>query len=492
MSKLQVLLVSSEVVPFAKTGGLADVSAALARDLARRGHDTRLVMPMYRRVRESGANFKAVETLQDIPLEISGRMFHFSVSTVELEPGTPEIEGARRADVLFIRCPELFDRDEIYGYEDDSLRFAFLSRAALVLCQWMQWAPDIIHCNDWHTGLIPLYLRVGYAWDGLFERTKTVLTIHNIGYQGVTGDSVLASLDLESHRSLLYQEDLDQGQVNMLKTGILYADALTTVSETYAREIQTDEFGMGLQEVLRARSDALVGIVNGVDYADWDPATDKLIPANYTAKKRKGKAECKARLLERMGLSHDPAIPTFGIVSRLTAQKGFELLPDVLPILLREAPVRLVVLGSGEERYERYFDWLGRTFPEQVAFRNAYDEELAHWIEAGSDVFLMPSRYEPCGLNQMYSLRYGTPPVVRSTGGLADTVSRFDPETGEGSGFVFDDFTADALLSTLRWTLLVWKDQKAWAKMQANGMSQDFSWEKQGAKYEALYRRLLS
>ncbi len=485
MPPLKVCLVASEIVPFAKTGGLADVTAAIGRYLHGHGHDVRLLMPMYRGVREGGWAFEPVAAVQDVAVRFGERRFTFSISTAGLpESGAP---------VHFVRCPELYDRDGIYTSDaDEHLRFAMLARACLLYCQWTQWAPDVIHCNDWHTGLLPFYLKHGYSWDRLFHGTRTVLTIHNIGYQGRFSAEVVPSLELSDHRHLLYQEDLERGELNFLKTGLLYADVLTTVSETYAREIQGEELGMGLHELLRRRSDHLVGIVNGVDYAAWDPERDRLLPHHYSARDLSGKRRVKQALLERLGLPLDAGVPVFGIVSRMTGQKGFELLPDILAVLLQAEDLRLVVLGSGEERYERYFDWLGRTFPTKCAFRNGYDEELAHWIEAGSDAFVMPSRYEPCGLNQMYSLRYGTVPIVRRTGGLADTVQDYDPASGRGTGFVFDAFTADALYHALRRCLETWRDRAAWERLMRSGMAQDFSWERQGRHYVALYERLKS
>jgi starch synthase len=483
MQELKICLVSSEVVPFAKTGGLADVTAAVARNLCRQGHEAHIVMPMYRQVREGGWSFRPLSHLQDIPVTFGGRRLSFSVSIADL----PDSEAV----VFFVRCPELYDRPGIYTLDrDEPLRFALLSKAALMICQWMQWAPDIVHCNDWHTGLLPLYLRVGFKWDEMFRDTKTVLTIHNLGYQGVFSSELISELDLADHRDLLYQEDLDAGQIGFLKTGILYADAITTVSESYAREIQTEEFGMGLQDLLRARSDHLFGIVNGVDYRVWDPAHDRLIPHNYSRQDMSGKRRNKLDLLERVGLPRDLDAPVLGIVSRLTAQKGFELLPDVLPVLLQAEDVRFVILGSGDENHERYFDWLQRSFPTKAAFRVGYDEEMAHWIEAGSDAFVMPSRYEPCGLNQMYSLKYGTVPVVRRTGGLADTVQPFDMSTGQGTGFVFDDFSSEALFGALHRCLDVYADQGAWSRLVQNGMSVDYSWDRQGQHYVRLYEHL--
>jgi starch synthase len=336
---------------------------------------------------------------------------------------------------------------------------------------------------------LPLYLKAAYAWDRLFERTRTVLTIHNIGYQGVFPSETLQQLGFGAHAHLLHQDDLRAGKLNYLKTGLIYADALTTVSETYAREIQTQDYGMGLQDLLRARADSIVGIVNGVDYSEWDPATDIKIPQRYSARDLGGKRLCRERLLARMKLAPSSRAPVFGVVSRLTAQKGFELLPEALPALLKH-DVRLCVLGSGEERYEQYFHWLHGAHPGKVSFWAGYDDELAHWIEAGSDLFLMPSLYEPCGLNQMYSLRYGTAPIVRRTGGLADTVVPFDRASKRGTGFLFDEFSAQALTGAIRNALECFQDPDAWRALIQNGMAADFSWERQSKPYVELYGRL--
>ncbi len=471
MKALRIFLVSSEVAPFAKTGGLADVSAALARYLSGAGHDVRLLMPKYGGVAKE-ASLRPHPRLRSIPLPFGKRELSFSVEVAVL-PGSDQ-------EVYFLDCPELYGSEDIYvSDEEDPLRFAFLSRAALVVCQHLGWSPDVLHCNDWHTALIPLYLKAGYAWDQLFQ--------DNLGYQGVFPSQRLADLALDEHASMLYQEDLEEGHFSFLKTGLLYADLLTTVSETYAREIQEEELGMGLHELLRARADHLVGIVNGVDYSEWDPATDALLPEPYSAEDLSGKMGCKRALLERFELQASKEVPLFGIVSRLTAQKGFELLPDILPVLLQRESMQLVVLGSGEERYEKYFQWLRDAFPTKVAFYRGYNNELAHWIEAGSDAFLMPSRYEPCGLNQMYSLRYGTVPVVRRTGGLADTVQPYSRDADTGTGFVFDEFVPEALFQAMRACLAAFGEREAWRRMVLRGMAQDFSWERQGAHYVRLY-----
>ena len=483
MTPLKILMVSSEVAPFAKTGGLADVAAALTRQLVADGHDVRLVMPYYARVRqERKGDFQLHARLGGMQLEFGGRTYRYSVMTARL----PKSE----AEVLFLDCPELYERPQIYSWErDEHLRFAFLSRAPLQVAQWLGWAPDVVHCNDWHTGLLPLYLRAAFRWDKLFERTRTLLTIHNIGYQGVFGAETADALGFGPHRELLHQGDLAEGKLSFLKTGVIYADALTTVSETYAREIQTADYGMGLQDLLRARADHLVGIVNGVDYGEWDPSRDAKIPQRFSPRDLDGKRVCRRKLMERMKLAPGDGAPVIGIVSRLTAQKGFELLPEILPALLKH-DVRLAVLGSGEERYEQYFHHLHATHPGKVSFWSGYDDELAHWIEAGSDLFLMPSLYEPCGLNQMYSLRYGTPPVVRRTGGLADTVEPFDRKTRRGTGFLFEAFTAQALAAALRQALECWEDKEAWRALVQNGMAKDFSWTRQARQYVELYGRL--
>lgn len=482
MEPLKICWVSSEMAPYAKTGGLADVAEALPAYLGSQGHDVRTFLPLYGRI-DTSQGFTVVEWMVNRPLRLGGRTFHYTLVTDSV-PG----EQPQR---FFIHCPALYGRDAIYsGDSDEAIRFAFLAKAAIEGCQGMGWAPDVFHCNDWHTGLLPLYLRHHYGWDRLFERSKTLLTIHNLGYQGMFPASQLGALDLEGCAHMLYQDDLEAGAIGFLKTGFLYADLLSTVSRTYAREIQTEEYGMGLDGLLRARADHLVGIVNGVDYSSWDPATDRHLPYHFSADELAGKYENQRYLLQAAGLDADPAAPVFGLVSRLTAQKGLDLLFEPLQEMLSGRNVRVVVLGSGEARYESYFARLQQAFPHKAFFYRGYNERLAHLIEAGADAFLMPSRYEPCGLNQMYSLRYGTVPIVRKTGGLADTVQLFDPTTGEGTGIVFDHHDADAVRWALTFALRLYPDREAWQTMMRNGMAQDFSWQAQGARYEALYRAM--
>ena len=493
MRALKIALVASEVAPFAKTGGLADVSAALGRALHLAGHDVRVILPLYGKLRDSGLEFERVTEGRPRTLRFPAGTYDYGWATAPL-PSSTRLDG-KALLVEFLDCPELFDRTGYYTSDpDEALRWTALSRGAIEAFQYTGWSPDIVHCNDWHTGLLPLLLKRGFAWDQLFAETRTLLTIHNIGYQGDFDAQTLKQLGLEPARADFDQDRLDRGRINFLETGVQHADWISTVSETYALEIQTDEHGMGLDGHLRRRTERLVGIVNGVDYGEWSPDSDALLPHAFSAVEMAGKERMREALLERLelpvrtdsGAERRPLV--IGIVSRLAGQKGFELLPDVLPVFLQRDSIQLVLLGSGEERYERYFDWLQSNYPRQVAVRLTYDNELAHWIEAGSDLFLMPSRYEPCGLNQMYSQRYGTVPLVRHTGGLADTVVRWDPATTEGTGFSFHEFTPEALYHTLNHALEVWREPADWAKLVQNGMAQDFSWTRQSSPLRRALR----
>ncbi|MEX1025411.1 MAG: glycogen synthase GlgA [Planctomycetota bacterium] len=487
---LKIALVSSEVAPFAKTGGLADVVAALARALHRAGHDVRVILPAYRMLRAVSFDAEVDRETPELELELPGDLCRIIARQAPL-PNSERADGTPLA-VTFLDCPRLWHRDNYYTDDaDEPLRWAAFARAAIEYCQRTSWAPDVFHANDWHAALIPLLLRTRYAWDTLFRDTRTLLSIHNLGYQGVFPADAVELMGLSEARPLLHQDHLQAGHVSLLETGVLYADFLSTVSETYAREIQTPEHGMGMDELLRTRSDRLVGITNGIDAEEWNPAKDGYLAANYSADDLSGKRICRGALLDRFDLASDDDALVMGVVSRMTAQKGFELLPEILTVVLQRENVRLVVLGSGEQRYEAYFQWLRDTFPTRVGVYFGYNEELAHQIEAGADLFLMPSRYEPCGLNQMYSLAYGTVPLVRHTGGLADTVQRWDPTESSGTGFVFYDFTADALLATVGHALEVWREPAAWARLVQNGMAQDVSWEHRSEEYVRLYRHIL-
>jgi starch synthase len=486
---LAICLLASEATPFSKTGGLADAAAALAKYLHAAGHDARLFTPHYARPTGHVATAAApaaepLAGLSGLPLEVGAHRFVFSVLRAALPGGAP---------VYLIDCPALYARATLYtGDADEHVRFLAFTRAVFSACRRLAWAPAILHCNDWHAGFGPLLLEAEYRAEALFAATRSLLTIHNIGYQGIFPALDAGDLGLGDRAELLYAPDLAAGRISALRHGILYADAITTVSPTHAREICTPEFGMGLDDSLRARATALTGILNGVDYDEWDPGRDRYLPVAFDAGHLAGKGELKRALSARLGLGGEPHVPLAGIVSRLAVQKGIDLMFEALPKVLAERALDLVALGSGERRYEEFFVSLARRFPGRVVFRQGHDEALAHWIEAASDLFLMPSRYEPCGLNQMYSLRYGTVPVVRRTGGLADSVEHYDPGRGSGDGVVFNDFDVAALEWALNTALDLYAQPQHWARMMVNGMRKDFSWQHQVSRYVELYRQLIA
>ncbi|NJD31773.1 MAG: glycogen synthase [Gammaproteobacteria bacterium] len=481
---LRVCFVSAEYSPFAKTGGLGDVSAALTRHLARRGHDLRVFVPLHGQMELAGVDRHPVEFLQSLPLRVGQHEFRFSLQTARV-PDT-------QLWIYLVDCPALFDRPRIYSdAPDEHVRYLALTRAAFECCQRMGFAPDVMHSNDWHTAFAPLLLRHAYAWDRqMFGGTRSVFTIHNIGYQGVFSAAQAGDVGPGIGIEALHQLDLGAGRINPMRHAVIYADAVTTVSPNYAVEIRTPEGGYGLDADLRARGDAVVGILNGVDYDEWNPTTDRYIPHHYGLDDLTGKLLNKQALLDLLRMPAAPNTPLVGMISRLARQKGIDLLLDVLPELLATREVRFVGLGSGEPHYERFMHGLQERFPGRATFYSGYSEELAHMIEAAADIFLMPSLYEPCGLNQMYSLKYGTVPIVRRTGGLADSVQHFDPATGQGTGIVFNDFDSGAV----RWALdtaLEWQGwPTVWRRLVLNGMRQDFSWDRAGAEYERLYQQL--
>lgn len=480
---LRICFAVAEVAPFAKTGGLADVSAALPRTLHELGHDVRIFMPLYSGIVPRDVSLRPVESAQHVPVALgSGRLEFALLETTLPDSNTP---------VYMIQSP-LYDRGAIYtAAPDEHLRFLMLQHAVLESCQRLRFAPQIMHCNDWHASLLPLLLKTRYAWDRqLFGGARTLLSIHNIGYQGIFSADALAQSGIAGAAAYVDPADLAAGRINWLREGIRHADAVATVSPTYAREICTPEGGYGLDATLRRRSQ-VAGILNGVDYRLWNPATDTCLPRHYDAHDLSGKQACKLELLGRAQLDTSEQCPVVGLITRLAVQKGIELLFDSLPAILSAREVAFVVLGSGEPRYEDFFRDLQSRFPGRVSFTRAYDEPLAHLIEAGADLFLMPSLYEPCGLNQMYSLKYGTVPIVRRTGGLADSVEMWNPATGRGTGVVFNDFDAPAVIWALNTALDFFKDRAAWRQLMRNGMTQDYSWEHQAREYVELYRRML-
>jgi starch synthase len=480
---MRIAFVASEYAPLAKTGGLADVSSALTRYLHRSGADVRAFMPLYARIDRKKLGLAAVDYLRDVTIALGAHRYGIDVLTGKL----PNSD----MPMYFIDCPVLYDRPGIYTRDaDEHLRFLLLTRASIECCQRMGFAPDIFHCNDWHTAFAPLFLKSIFSWDKLFARTRSVLTIHNIGYQGIFGSSAQADLGLGAGAHLLHQDDLAQGRINSLKHGVMYADSVTTVSPTYAREIATPQYGMGLENVVRMRGDSVVGILNGVDYDEWNPQSDPYLPAHFDARNLAGKERVKKSLVERMGVAYARETPVVGFIARLTVQKGVDLLFEALPRTLNARNFSFVALGSGEPQYEEFFERLARAFPGRVAFYRGYSDEFAHLIEAGSDMFLMPSLYEPCGLNQMYSLRYGTVPIVRKTGGLADSVQLYDPHSGEGTGIVFNDYNVEAVSWAITTAVDLFQNRRRWNRIVRNGLAQNFSWERQVGEYLALYDRL--
>lgn len=485
MAPLRICILSSEIMPFAKTGGLADVVGALVRELAQLGHDLRAFMPLYASVRRAHPDMQSVLGLRDIGVTIGSRVYVFSVRSTPL-PGTA-------VPIYFIDCPELFDRPSVYTLDpDEHRRFLMFTRAVVESCLRLGFAPDVFHCHDWHTGLLPLFLKTNYAPMPLFARSRSVMTIHNIGYQGVIPRAFVGDLGLGPSESQLDAADLRFGVINSLKTGIKFADTVTTVSPTYAREIAETSLGMGMEATLRARASPVIGILNGVDYREWDPKHDAHLPAQYSFRDLGGKAICKEKLLAFSRLPIAPTVPLVGMVTRLASQKGIDLLFDALPRVLETRELAVVVLGSGDERYAAFFDSLAKRYPNRVAFHSGHDESLAHLVEAGSDMFLMPSLYEPCGLNQLYSLRYGTIPIVRRTGGLADSVRHYDPATGVGTGCVFNDYDVPAVVWALNTALDWFGEPERWRRVMENAMLEDFSWGRQIGKYVELFRELRS
>ena len=466
--KLSICAIASEVVPLAKSGGLADVASALSRQLTAGGHDVRLFMPFYSQIRRDRLDAIRMETLQGLPITIGRHEYLVDIWKAKL-PGSPSAAGAS-TDIYLVDCEALYARGRLYtGDPDEHRRFLVLTRTALECCRRMNFRPHIVHSHDWHTAFAPVWLRSNYKNDPIFAGTRSVLTIHNIGYQGEFSATDVADLGLGADSYLLHQDDLRAGRINALKTGILHADAVTTVSPTYAREITTPQFGLGMETALAARGNAVHGILNGVDYEEWDPRRDKYLPIHFSAADLPRKAELKRNFLLRQNLRPTQGrVPLFGIVSRLASQKGFDLLTDTLPRLLQNHDVRLAVVGTGDAQYEKFFAGLAERYRGRTWFFGGYDESLAHWIEGASDLFLMPSQYEPCGLNQMYSLRYGTIPIVRRTGGLADSVTHFDPVSGQGTGIVFNDFDTGAMNWALDTAMQWYPQPDLWQRLVQN------------------------
>ncbi|MBK7583856.1 MAG: glycogen synthase [Myxococcales bacterium] len=481
---MRLLYIAPEVAPFAKTGGLADVLGALPRQMHRSGHSVRVFLPAYSQMDQRKYRLHPVPGLGPIELPLGPHRIQVAFARA-LMPGS-------NFEVNFVYCPEAYSRSSIYTSEgDEHLRFLVLSYAALEACKRLRFAPHVVHVHDWQTAMVPLALKTIYARDPVLGRARSLLTIHNLQYQGMFPSGVVGDTGLARSAHLFHQDHLREGRLSFLLHGVLYADGITTVSPTYSREIQTPEHGAGLDSFLRGRSSTVVGILNGVDYDEWSPERDRLIPHRYDRDDLSGKELDKQALLSTLGLEYQAGTPVIGSISRLVGQKGLDLLVGVLPHLLRRHGFQFVLLGSGERRLEEAYTQLQQTFPRQVCFYRGFSNELAHLIEAGADMFVMPSRYEPCGLNQLYSLRYGTVPIVHKTGGLADTVQLWNPTTGEGTGFPFEQFDAAGLVWGIEAALRAYRQPESWQRLMHNGMTQDFSWGVQAKRYEALYSRLL-
>ncbi|MCE5337002.1 MAG: glycogen synthase GlgA [Desulfobacteraceae bacterium] len=480
---MKILFCASEASPYAKTGGLADVVGSLPVSLARLGCDVRIFMPLYRSVRERTGT-----------TEPPGRVISIPVGLHEYRAALLEDLTAEGIPIYFLEKDEFFDRSYLYGtpthgdYEDNAERFIAFSRSAQQLCSSLGWYPSIFHLHDWQTGLMAAYFQLNWRYDPKFYRSGTVFTIHNIAYQGVFPAALFRLTHLPpaafSMQGIEYW-----GQCSFLKSGLVYSDYLTTVSPRYAMEIQTADFGYGLEGLLAEHRDNLSGILNGIDTEEWDPATDKALPATYSADDLDGKRKCKQTLCSGLGFSK-PDYPLLGMISRLAAQKGFDLLEKMLPDLMK-LPINLVILGTGEAAIQENLEQMQSLYPDQLKLLLKFDEAVAHLIEAGSDIFLMPSRYEPCGLNQMYSLRYGTIPVVHATGGLDDSVVDFLDDAQRGTGFKFYRYEPKAFLASIRAALEAYEAKEHWTAIQRRAMSQDFSWDRSAREYIRVYEKVL-
>lgn len=471
---MRVAILSSEAVPFAKTGGLADVSGALPKALHAEGIDSLLIIPRYDQI---DPQFSGKVFIDDLEVEWRGKQPRISVWQSD----------TLKAPTYLIDAPFYFQRGKIYGEPDDFERFAFYCRAAIALLRRLGEAPDVVHCNDWPCGFAAVELRARRRHDSFFQKTRSVFSIHNLAYQGAFDPKDLWWLGFSESAS----DFMVSGAASPLKAGLIAADALSTVSPRYAHEIQTAEQGYGLDWLVRARSNRLAGITNGVDYEVWNPETDPYIVKQFSAEDLTGKRECKLDLLRRFSLPEEPERPIIAIISRLVAQKGYDLIRQAAREIL-DTGAFFIALGAGAKEYEDFLQAWHDAAPQRVGIYKGYaGEPLAHQIEAGADMFLMPSLYEPCGLNQMYSMRYGTVPVVRATGGLDDTVQSFDPATGLGNGFKFGPYAVPAMLDKIREAIYFYSEPDTWAQIQRNGMAVDHSWSAAALKYIQLYREVI-
>ncbi|HSB72985.1 MAG TPA: glycogen synthase GlgA [Candidatus Methylomirabilis sp.] len=480
---MRILLASSEVAPFAKTGGLADVAGALPKAVHALGHDIRVVLPKYRMV--DAAKHRLRRIVPSCPVPIAGRTENAAIWEGAIGP----------VPVYFIQHDGYFDRESLYqvkgeDYPDNAERFAFFSRAVLESARILKFRPAVYHCNDWQTGLVPTYLRSTFEADPEHSTAGVLFTVHNLGYHGLFAPEALAAANLD--QKLFNPLGIEfYGKVNFLKAGLVYSDLINTVSVKYSREIQTEEFGHGLDGVLRDRAKDVHGILNGIDYDEWHPSRDPFIAAHFSQDDLAGKAACKADLQRTFALPQRPDVPLLAVISRLAPQKGMDLVAEILDVVL-DLDTQFVLLGTGDPPLHKAFEALKAKHPTRVGLKLGFDVGLSHKIEAGADIFLMPSRYEPCGLNQMYSLAFGTIPVVRATGGLDDTIQPFNPETGTGNGFKFSGTTPEEFLGTLCRAVVLYRHPGEWRRLVRNAMACDFSWDRSAKEYEALYHEIAS
>lgn len=484
---MKIAIIASECAPFAKTGGLADVIGALPKYVAALGVDVKVFIPKYDTVDDRKFDVRRCSDIDPIEIRIADIRRTVTVHTASIP--------ASNVPVYFIDCPEYYRRGRIYTDDaDEDERWILFNKGVIETLQRLRWAPDVIHCNDWQTGLMPLLVRENYGWDQLFRRTAFLFAIHNIGYQGRFSRETLVKGDLRQDLYYPYGPLEFNNTVSMMKAGIIFTDIISTVSETYSREILTDAQGAGMQDILRLRDADLYGVLNGIDTDEWNPATDPLLPHRYSVDDMTGKALNKKFLLAKTAIPFDEKTPLIGIISRLVDQKGFDIVADALDGLMK-LDAQWIILGSGDEKYEQLFTAMRDAHPSMCWCYIGFNNELAHLIEAGADIFLMPSHYEPCGLNQMYSLRYGTVPVVRQTGGLADTVQDWHEQRSygqdTGNGFTFKNISGDSLLHTVRRAIETYHQPAEWTTIQRNGMTQDFSWEHSARRYIDLYHKAI-
>ena len=477
---LRILMLAAEIVPFAKVGGLADVVGALPKALQDLGHDVRLVMPRYGQVNPE--RFQLTTVIETMTVKISQYSEQVRIMQGSIGDGIP---------VYMVDAPRYFDRENIYGYIDDGERFILFCRAALEAMRLFDWSPDIIHCNDWQTGIVPNWMHTIYHEDPFFSDAATVYTIHNLAYQGIFGYRILEVAGVAAG-GFLYPQIVELANVvDIMARGIHFADAITTVSERYAQEILTPTFGEKLDPLLRTRKDRLFGVLNGIDYLEMNPATDRYIRSQFDNTSLEKRAENKQGLQERAHLPVRPDVPLLAMISRLADQKGFDLISQISQPLLAQG-VQLVVLGIGDQHYHEMFQNLAVRYPQQVAIFLTFNSELAQSIYAGSDMFLMPSRFEPCGLGQLIAMRYGSVPIVRSVGGLADTVREYDPRSGQGNGFTFDNYDPWELFAAIVRALELFRFKDVWRTLQQRGMEADHSWHASALRYVDIYRNAIA